>query len=138
MEKLLAVTRSEAMVDGMYAAMEPAIRQGMRTAVAGKVLTPEQQRFVEIMPTRIAAVMRKELTWASMKGAVVQVYLASFDQTEVDGLIAFYQSPVGQSMVAKMPAVMQRSMQIGQAQMQAVFPQLMAEMQAALAEAKLN
>ena len=36
--------------------------------------------------------------------------LLALTQEEVDGLIAFYESPAGQAYIAKMPAVAQKSM----------------------------
>lgn len=135
---LLSVTQSDKMVETMYANMEQMIRQGMQQATTGKPLTDEQKRVMELAPARIAKLMREEITWASMEPMIVKVYRESFDQTEVDGLIAFYQSPVGQSFVAKMPMVMQRSMEASQAQMQAFMPKLQAAMRDVMREARLT
>ncbi|HEX8776554.1 MAG TPA: DUF2059 domain-containing protein, partial [Rhodanobacter sp.] len=43
---------------------------------------------------------------------------------EVDDMIAFYKSPSGQSMVAKMPAVMGQAMENVQIKMATLMPQL--------------
>ncbi|MDR7094348.1 DUF2059 domain-containing protein [Hydrogenophaga laconesensis] len=135
---LLSVTQSDKMLDTMYANMEQMIRQGMQQATAGKALSDEQKRVMELAPTRIARLMREEITWASMEPMIVQVYRESFDQAEIDGLIAFYQSPVGQSFVAKMPLVMQRSMDASQAQLQAFMPKLQQAMAEVMKEARLT
>jgi hypothetical protein len=37
-----------------------------------------------------------------------------FSQEEIDGLIAFYRTPVGQSLVSKQPELMKRTMTIMQ------------------------
>ncbi len=135
---LLSVTQSDKMLDTMYANMEQMIRQGMQQATAGKALSDEQKRVMELAPTRIARLMREEIIWASMEPMIVQVYRESFDQAEIDGLIAFYQSPVGQSFVAKMPLVMQRSMDASQAQLQAFMPKLQQAMAEVMKEARLT
>ena len=135
---LLSVTQSDKMLETMYANMEQMIRQGMQQATAGKVLTDEQKRVMDLAPARLAKVMREEITWASMEPMIVKVYRETFDQTEIDGLIAFYQSPVGQSFVTKMPQVMQRSMEASQAQLQAFMPKLQAAMRDVMKEAKLS
>lgn len=135
---LLSVTQSDKMLETMYANMEQMIRQGMQQATVGKTLSAEQKRAMELAPARLAKVMREEITWASMEPMIVKVYRESFDQTEVDGLIAFYQSPVGQSYVSKMPLVMQRSMEASQAQLQAFMPKLQQAMAQVMKEARLS
>ncbi len=135
---LLAVTQSDKMMDAMHANMERMIRQGMQQASAGRTLTPEQTRVLELAPARLANVMREEVNWAKMQPMIVQLYREHFDQAEVDGLIAFYKSPTGQAFVTKMPVVMRRSMEMTQAQMQAFMPKLQAAMNEVMKEAKLG
>jgi hypothetical protein len=134
---LLEITQSSKMLDTMYASMEQSIRQGMQAAMAGKTLTAEQNRVMELAPARLAALMREEMKWATLEPMVVQIYRETFDQAEVDGLIAFYQSPTGQAFVAKTPLVMQRSMAATQAQVHAFVPKLQAAMRDVMKEAKL-
>ncbi len=134
---LLSVTQSDKMMDTLYANMEQMIRQGMQAATKGKALTAQQARVMELAPARLAKVMREEITWAKLEPMMVQIYRDNFEQAEVDGLIAFYQSPVGQAFVAKMPVVMQRSMEASQQQLQAFMPKLQAEMVEVMKEARL-
>ena len=42
------------------------------------------------------------------------VYMESFTEAELDGILAFYATPVGQKMTSELPVIMQKSMQIGQ------------------------
>lgn len=81
--------------------------------------------------------MRRELSWDSMLDTQMAIYRDSFDQSEVDGLIEFYKSPVGQSFVLKMPAVTQRAMLAAQTQMQRIAPKLQEVTQQILEDAKL-
>ncbi|WP_066272547.1 DUF2059 domain-containing protein [Hydrogenophaga palleronii] len=134
---LLTVTQANKMVETMYGNMEQTIRQAMQQATAGKTLTAEQARVIELAPARLANVLREEVTWAKLEPSMVQIYRDTFDQAEIDGLIAFYQSPIGQSFVTKMPIVMQRSMEASQTQLQAFLPKLQAAMEQVMKEAKL-
>ncbi len=128
--ELLRLTKADSMVDGMLSSMEQNIRQGMQQAAAGKPLSVEQHRMMELAPGKLTALVRDELSWDKLKPIYIQVYVETFEQAEVDGLIAFYRSPVGQSFVNKMPVVMQKSMAITQQRMQAFGPR----MEAAMAE----
>ncbi|MBP6898620.1 MAG: DUF2059 domain-containing protein [Burkholderiaceae bacterium] len=138
-DTLLAVTKAESMLDGLYANLEQQMRQAMVQGVAasaqGKPLTAEQQRVLEAAPVKFARVMREELSWASIKPMQVQIYRESFTQAEIDGLIEFYRSPAGQAFVAKMPVVLNKSMQLMQQRMPAMMSRLQAAMQEVIAEA---
>lgn len=129
-EDLLVVSNSESMMTSMYAIMEDSMRKGVEQATAGKPLTPEQQRVAERIPARLMEVMRQEMSWAKLKPMFVQVYQETLTQEDVDGLLAFYRTPAGRTMIEKMPAVMQRTSTIMQAQM----PELIGKLQAAMAE----
>lgn len=42
------------------------------------------------------------------------IYMESYTEEDIDGILAFYNSPVGKKMIAETPAITQKSMQIGQ------------------------
>jgi uncharacterized protein len=135
-ETLLELTHAESLVDTVYASVEQMIRQGMNQALQGKPLSAEQRTFIDGIPARFAAVMREEFNWQKMKPVYMQLYRETFDQAEIDGLIAFYRSPAGQSFIAKMPKVMQKSMVVVQEQMRAMMPKIQEATAQAMEEAK--
>jgi hypothetical protein len=113
------------------------MRQAMKQAVGDKPLSPEQQRALELVPSKFVAAMRAEFTWATLKPRYVQLYQETFEQEEIDGLIAFYRSAVGQAYINKMPTVLQKSMSIAQSQMQSLLPRMKQATEEAIREAKL-
>jgi uncharacterized protein len=135
-ETLLDITKSESMVESMYSNVEQAMRSGMKDALQGKPMSAQQQRIMDTVPTKFAAVMREALNWQQMKPMLVQLYRETFEEEEIQGLITFYKSPAGQAFVTKMPVVMQKSMAIGQSQMQALIPKMKEAMERAIAEVK--
>jgi hypothetical protein len=82
--------------------------------------------------------MKQELSWQKLKPLYVQIYRESFEQEEVDGLVAFYASPAGKAMLDKMPTVMQKSMAITQPLMQSLIPKMKSAMEEAMSEARLS
>lgn len=133
LERLLEVTRLQSMMDGMYAQTEQMVRQGMARglpdAAAGGKLNDAQQRIVDELPARFGALMREEMSWTRLKPKMLVIYRESFNQQEIDGLIAFYESPLGQVVIERMPLVMQKSMQMVQADMQGLMPRIQALME---------
>lgn len=133
--KLLEVTKAESLVDGMLSQVEQSIRHGMIAATRGKQLTPEQRKVLDLAPAKLAAVMREEINWAHLKPAYVQIYRDVLDQSEVDGMIAFYETPAGKASVEKMPMIMQKSMAMSQESVVKLLPRLEIAIKAVLAEA---
>ena len=125
-------------MDSMYRNVGQIMRQSMQKVVAGKLLAPEQQQILDALPGKFLAVMRTELTWDALKPQYVQLYRETFDQEEIDGLLAFYRSTAGQAFVNKIPTVLQKSMAISQSRMQTLLPRMRAAIEQALAEAKLT
>jgi hypothetical protein len=68
--------------------------------------------------------MREELSWEFMESMMMEVYTKTFSQDEVDGMLAFYASPAGRSVITKMPIAMQHSMQVMQQRMTIMIPKL--------------
>jgi hypothetical protein len=54
----------------------------------------------------------------------VRIYQKSFNQQEIDSLIAMYKSPAGQMLLAKMPIVLQNTMGEMQQLMQPVMQRI--------------
>ena len=137
-DTLLTLTRTDALIDSVYGNVEQTMRQAMAQAVAGKNLSEEQQRYLQAAPARFVAIMKEELSWESLKPMYIEIYRDSFTQEEIDGLIAFYQSPVGMAFVNKMPIVMQKSMTSMQARMQPMMEKMQAATRQALEDAKVG
>lgn len=136
-ERLLAITQAEQLADQVLGQLEQSIRQGLAAATQGRTLSPAQAQVIERAPARLASALREELAWSAMKPIHLAVYKESFSQEEVDGLIAFYQTPLGQATIRKLPLVMQRTSALTQARVQSLVPRLQAAMQQTLAEAGL-
>ena len=137
-ERLLTLTKAEAMMDSVYANLEQNMRQSMTAAAAGKPLSEEQRRVLDSAPRKFAEVMRQELNWSQLKPMYIQIYKESFDQDDIDGLNDFYASKAGQAYVNKMPIAMQRSMAVVQQRMLPLVGKMAEAMKAAAAEAKLG
>ncbi len=135
-EKLLVVTKSQVLVEQMYGYFEGAMRAGMQQALGGQRLTDKQQAVLDRAPAEFAAVLRQELSWDKIRPIQVGIYRETFTQDEINGLIAFYESPVGKAFVDKMPAVMQRSNQLMQVLAAPMAEKMRAAMERAVAEAR--
>jgi hypothetical protein len=122
--ELLAVMQSHNMIDNMLAQMDATWGPMMKQSLAGRQPTEREQQIVDDAHARIQALLREQLQWQNFEPMMIRVYQNSFSQKDVDGMKAFYSSPTGQQVIAKMPLVMQQTMQAMQQHMQSVMPQI--------------
>ncbi|NVK56517.1 MAG: DUF2059 domain-containing protein [Alteromonadaceae bacterium] len=119
---LLEATNADAVIDQIYTSLD-----GMFANMAKQYNISESERpaFTAHMQ-EVQALMRKEMGWQQLRAPMIDLYLTHYTEHEIDGMLAFYQSDVGKTMVKKMPAVVAGSMQISQNMMQSVMPKLQA------------
>jgi len=75
---------------------------------------------------------REQMSWSVLEPEYTRAYLEVFTEPEVRELVAFYQTPLGQKMLAKMPLLMAKTNELVTRRVQAATPQLMQRMQAAM------
>ncbi|BAL93642.1 DUF2059 domain-containing protein [Rubrivivax gelatinosus] len=137
-EKLLAITKTESLMDGMLSQLEENIRIGMMSATQGKQLTVEQHKLLDVAPAKLAAAIRQDFNWSNLKPVYVQIYRDVLDQSEIDGMIAFYETPAGKATIEKMPAIIQRSTAATQERLKGMLPRISSAMNDALSEAGIK
>jgi len=67
------------------------------------------------VPEELWSRFEKKLDAREVIDLVIPVYDKHFSKEDIDGLTAFYESPLGQKVVRTLPQVSQESMEIGQA-----------------------
>ncbi len=88
-DALLVATKSESLIESVYANMEQMMRQGMAQAVSGKSVSAEQQRVLDAAPKQFAAVMREELSWSkSRMPAMIERMRAAREKALADAKLA--------------------------------------------------
>ena len=138
-QELLRISRAESMMTAASANLEQQMRDTMDSMLAQEKLDPAQREAVTRgVPARVAELISKAMDWPAVEKDMVQVYRDNFTEEEVAGQIAFYRSSVGQSVLDKMPAVMQQSTELAMRRMQTVLPQMKSVIEKALAEAKAS
>jgi uncharacterized protein len=92
-------------------------------------LTPEQQKkFQEAMQGSMDDVM-DAMRFEDLISDMIPVYQKYLTKEDLEGVIAFYSSPVGQRLLDKTPAMTTEAMKISMERMEKVMPEIMAKMQ---------
>ena len=116
-EKLLALTQVEKLLVSVRTQTDQMVTTTTTRMLDGRQTSPEERKRMSEFQAKALATMREEMSWERMKPLYVQIYVETFTQEEIDGLITFYESPPGRAYIAKMPAVAQKSMAIMQERM---------------------
>ena len=122
--QLLELTQAHKLLDTSMAQVDSMMHQVMDRALAGNQPTTRQQQIVEDFRTKVMALYKDELKWETFEPMMIGVYQSSFTQHEVDGMTAFYRSKAGKAVIAKMPTVLQETMQVMRGHMSALMPKV--------------
>lgn len=130
-ETLLEITEVANMTEAMYGQIE-----SMFGTMAQQLqISEERQPKFEDYMAKLSELLRNDMGFEQIKEPIVEVYTKHFSEEDIQGLIEFYGTDLGQKTVKKMPMVMSDSMLVAQRLMQDVMPKVQAlaeEMQAEL------
>lgn len=123
-KRLIEITNSKKMLDGVMSQMDAMMKPSMQQALAGQKMTAEQETVLLEMQKELTTLLKNEMTWETLEPMFLEIYKKSFTQKEIDGMLSFYQSPAGQAVIKKMPLVMQMTMQMMENRMAVLIPKL--------------
>jgi hypothetical protein len=73
---------------------------------------------------------REYMTWKDVRPAYIRIYREAYTQSELEELIAFYRTPVGQKTVEITPELMRQGSEMGQRMIEPYLPELQRRIQA--------
>jgi uncharacterized protein len=123
-KQLLEALGSKSMLSTMEGQLDSMMKRSVEQALNGKTLTPQQQAVMDDMRHRVIDLISSQMTWETVEPTFISVYQDNFTQKEVDGMLVFYRSDVGKSVVKKLPQAMLTSMQVMQTKMASLAPQI--------------
>jgi hypothetical protein len=109
-EQLFELTDTASIARSMESAIDQIVLETMPPSDAYRRL-PEVKRHAFEM--RIKA-LREEFNWQRLAPYYIKIYQETFEEEEIQALISFYHSPFGQTIVKKMPLVLQKSASFSQ------------------------
>jgi len=122
--QLFEVMRSSKLLDAYLTQVDSTVRASMQQALAGQQVNAKQRQILEDMGREIGSLVKAELNWSAIEPVMIEVYRNTFSQHEVDGMITFYRSEVGQAVIAKLPTAMQQSMTSIQGHLKTLTPKI--------------
>lgn len=112
-EDLLQAMKFDQMMKPFYDQIRSNMEQHFAQLGAPDDLKPILKRYTD----KLFGVMEQTSGWRSNKQDIINLYIHTFTEAELKGMLEFYSSPVGRSAIDKMPIAMQKSMEIVQKRM---------------------
>lgn len=122
--ELLEVTHAHAMLDSVMSQTQSMMKSAIESSMGGQTLDDNQKKIVADGQRKLQDLLLRTMSWDKMQGMYIDIYGKSFSQKEVNDMLAFYKSPSGQAVLAKMPTVMQQGMQYMKGQMTTLMPEI--------------
>lgn len=97
-KKLLQLTSSEKMLEGIFSNMVPALKQQASAQLKGGDSKEKLDGYVDFMMKEL-----QEITKKLLHEDMVSIYDKSFTHAEIKDMIKFYESPTGKKMIEKTP-----------------------------------
>ena len=123
-KQLLDVTQVRKFLESTMAQMDTLMKQATQQVTQGQKITPEVQKQIDKGRAEAISMMKEILDWNKLEPMYVRIYQKSFNQQEIDSMVAMYKSPAGQMLLNKMPIVLQNTMSEMQQMMQPVMERI--------------
>lgn len=94
--KLLEVTNSQTLADGMVTEM----KSMLSNLPIDDSLSVEQEKLFLDFQTEMQLLIESKLSWTQLKPEYATVYTSTYSEDELNQLITFYQSALGQKVLA--------------------------------------
>jgi hypothetical protein len=111
-KELFAVMHMDHNLDRMRAAMQQQVQSTAKNAPGTEQMTPEKKKIQQEYVDNSMKVVDENFGWTVLEPAYVKLYADTYTEAELDGILAFYKSPVGEAMLTKTPQLSAGVMEI--------------------------
>ena len=119
-EELLVLTEAKKNLEKSF----DMIKQMQMARIKNTNLSGEDAQNAAYLQEEVMNILEKEMSWDNLKEDYIDIYAEIFTEEELQGIIAFYKTPIGRKFIERTPEVMQKSFQISQKQMALLMPKI--------------
>lgn len=123
-EQLFILLRMDTIMDQLMSGVKRQVQQITESMPGADTATPEQKKQITDFQQRVMDTVNQNIGWKALKPDFINLYASTYTEEELDGIVAFYKSPIGQKMIEKTPELTTRSTQITQQKMTELQPVL--------------
>lgn len=113
-------------VDKILTQTFDSMKDMQKQAIMKMAKDPESQALAVEIQDKVFNLMKKEMSWEILKPEFEKLYAETYSAEELDGLLKFYQSPLGKKFIEKQPEMQRKTMLMVQQMMMRVMPKIQA------------
>ena len=123
-EQMLTLTKTDSISQTMLANVPVRVKTlAARQPSVTAATTPEQKKLADDYLNQMATIAQGGANWTALKPKIVEIYMTTFTEADLDGILAFFKTPSGQDYVAKSPELSGKTVDILQGAISALQPQ---------------
>jgi len=122
LDELLTLMNADALIDSIYSQMDQMV-MGLEQHLGVK---PSEKALFDEHTNKTTQIIKQEMSWEKMKAPMIAIYMKHYTESEIADMVAFYKTQTGQSMIKKMPLVMNDTMMMSQSLMKDIMPKMQA------------
>lgn len=130
--RLIAITGGDKMADQMFSMMQTQMMQIIKRSIPAG----EQGDRARLMIEVFSAKLKERFEAEPLVNRLIPVYDRHLTTEELEGLIHFYESPLGQRLIQVMPQILQESFTVGSEWGREVVREIFVEMEDQFPELK--
>src|SRR6201995_2572401 len=123
-EQLFMLLHMDTMMDHLMGGVKKQVQEITQSMPGVDQATPEQKKQIADFQQRVMDAVNQKIGWKALEPDFINLYASTYTEEDLDGIIAFYKSPIGQKMIEKTPELTSKSTQITQQKMSELQPQL--------------
>ncbi|WP_263382219.1 DUF2059 domain-containing protein [Granulicella arctica] len=123
-EELFVVMKMDRTMKQMIAQSTTQGQQMAKGIFGDQPMTDADKKMVDDYTAKSVALVSEALDWEKIRPEYVNLYASEYTEPEIDGILTFYKSAVGQTMLEKTPELLTKSGLIVNAHAQQLQPQM--------------
>lgn len=123
-EQLFALMHMEQTYGQLMTQLTDQTDQMTRQILPDEGMTEEQRTQLTVFKGKVNKLLTDTMSWTVLEPDYVKLYADTYTEEDLDGIIAFYRSPVGQKMLSTTPTLLKASSSIAMTHMGTVEPKL--------------
>ena|SRR5579875_854106 len=123
-EQLFTIMKLDKMMDQLMAGITKQVQQMTQSMPGAGNPTPEQKKITADFQQHVLNLVEQRLGWKALEPDFITLYASTYTEEELDGILGFYRSPVGQKMLEKTPELMAKSTELTQQKMRELQPEM--------------
>ena len=126
-QQLMQLLDAKAQYEQELKYSEQSYQEMMQQVIDSQIdhLDEKKQKKLHNFSTEMLDILMQESQWAQIEPETIKIWQDIYSQEEINSMIQYYQTPIGQSILKKMPLASEKSQAVVQGKIDKFMPQFL-------------